>query len=180
VYLEAIIKNSEYFRVDKLYPAGVFYFKIDDPLLESEVLQGDLTEDELLKKLKMDGLLLKDISIATAMDTDIESKRKSTIVPFELKKDDQISSRSKVADDIEFDALISYVKDLLSGIGSAISDGETRIEPIKSGQITGCMSCDYKSICQFDLNFGNDYKYLENLKDDDVLMKVTGKDDKDA
>lgn len=177
VYLDAILENSDFFRVDELYPAGVFYFKIDDPILESEILKGDMTESEILKALKMDGLVLEDITIASAMDKDINENRKSNVIPFELKKDDSISSRSKVAKADEFKSLIAYVKSTIKDIGDHISDGDTKIDPIKLGTMTGCMSCDYKSICQFDQSFGNRYRHLKNYKDKEVMEFITEGDD---
>lgn len=172
VYLDAILENSDFFREDELYPAGVFYFKIDDPILESEILKGEMTESEILKALKMDGLLLEDLSIAAAMDKNIHENRKSNVIPFELKKDDSISSRSKVAKADEFLSLVEYVKEIIKEIGDQISDGVTKIDPIKLGTMTGCQSCDYQSICQFDQSFGNRYKYLKNYKDDEVLEAI--------
>ncbi|MBI9011124.1 MAG: helicase-exonuclease AddAB subunit AddB [Clostridiales bacterium] len=172
VYLDAILENSDFFRADELYPAGVFYFKIDDPILESEILKGEMTESEILKALKMDGLLLEDLSVATAMDQNIQENRKSNVIPFELKKDDSISSRSKVAKEDEFLGLIEYVKETIKEIGDQISDGVTKIAPVKLGTMTGCQSCDYQSICQFDQSFGNRYKYLKNYKDDEVLEAI--------
>ncbi|MCH4889197.1 helicase-exonuclease AddAB subunit AddB [Acidaminobacter sp. JC074] len=180
VYLDAILENSQYFKVDELYPAGVFYFKIDDPILESEILKGDMTEEEILKSLKMDGLLVENINIAKAMDNQVIDKRKSSVIPFELKKDDSISSRSKVAKAEEFYMLIDHVKSIVKDIGDEITGGRTLIEPIKLGTMTGCMSCDYKNVCQFDQGFGNRYKNLSNMKDDEVLecIKKGGDDAK--
>jgi len=172
IYLDAILENKQYFKVDELYPAGVFYFKIDDPLLESEILKGDMTEQEILKTLKMDGLMVENINIAKAMDSEIIDKRKSTVIPFELKKDDSISSRSKVAKAEEFYMLIGHVKNLIKNIGDEITNGHTAIDPVKLGAVTGCMSCDYKNVCQFDQGFGNSYKLLKNMKDDEVLESI--------
>jgi ATP-dependent helicase/nuclease subunit B len=177
VYMDAILENHDYFKVDALSPAGVFYFKIDDPLLESELLKGDMTENEILKALKMDGILVEDINIAQAMDRLIIENRKSSVIPFELKKDDTISSRSKVAKEDEFYKLIDFVKETVRDIGDEISDGVTKIDPIKLGTMTGCQSCDYKSICQFDQSFGNRYHNLKNYKDDEVLEHIRERGD---
>lgn len=172
VYLDAILENSDYFKTDELLPAGVFYFKIDDPVLESELLKGEMTEEELLKALKVDGLMVDDLTIAKAMDQHILEKRKSTVIPYELKKDDTVSSRSKVANREAFYSLIRHVKETLKGIGDEITIGCTKIDPIKLGTMTGCQSCDYLSICQFDQSFGNRYQLLKNYKDDEVLEKL--------
>lgn len=175
-YLDAILQNSEYFKVDKLYPAGVFYFKIDDPLLESESLKGDLVEPEILKKLKMDGILLKDTDIAVAMDKNILENRKSDIIPFEIKKDDSISARSKALEEEEFSDLLVYVKEKIKDIGEKISEGVTKIEPTKNKNITSCQYCDYLSICQFDTLFNNNYKNLKSYKDKEIIELIKKKD----
>ncbi len=172
VYLDAILQNSHYFREDELYPAGVFYFKIDDPMLESEILHGDMTEVEIFKKLKMDGILLKDTDIAVAMDKNILENRKSDIIPFEVKKDDSISARSKAVDSEAFNELIEYVKETIKGLGEEIREGKTKIEPIKTGLQSSCQYCDFMSICQFDTSFGNSFKTIKNLKDDEVIELI--------
>lgn len=172
VYLDAILENHDYFKVKELLPAGVFYFKIDDPMLESELLQGEKTEEALLKALKVDGLMIDDIEIAKAMDQDILDNRKSSVIPFELKKDDTVSSRSKVVNLNEFYNLIGHVKTILKELGDEITEGQTTIGPVKLGTMIGCQSCDYQSICQFDQSFGNRYDILKNYKSEDVLEKL--------
>lgn len=169
VYLDAILRSKEYFRVDELHPAGVFYFKIDDPLIENELLKGENTEEEILKLLKMDGLLLKDLEIVSAMDEEIIEKKKSFIIPAELKKDDSFSARSKVVDHEEFSILINYIQTTIADIGTSIKQGDITIKPYKLGAKVGCMSCDYENICQFDSAFGNGYKLIPSLKDDEIL-----------
>lgn len=172
VYMEAVLENHDYFGAETLNPAGVFYFKIDDPLLESEILQGEMTESEILKALKMDGMLVEDLTIARAMDKGIIEDRKSSVIPFELKKDDTISSRSKTLVETDFYRLIEHVTQTVKSIGDEITDGVTKIDPIKVGTKTGCQSCDYKSICQFDQSFGNTYRNLKTLKDEEVIEKI--------
>lgn len=172
VYLNAIIENSSYFKQDQLYPAGVFYFKIDDPMVEMELNQGNLSDDEILKLLKMDGLLIDDIHIIEAMDDNILEKKKSNIIPVELKKDDSLSARSKTADYESFMGLIDHVKLLISDLGSQIHDGITRIKPIKQSNKTACQYCQYKSICQFDTSFGNNYDTIDTMKNEEVFEAI--------
>jgi len=172
VYMDAVLENHDYFGAEMLNPAGVFYFKIDDPLLESEILQGQMTESEILKALKMDGMLVEDLTIASAMDKGILDNRKSTVIPFELKKDDTISSRSKTLAETDFYELINHVGNTVKRIGDEITDGITRIDPVRLGTMTGCQSCDYKSICQFDQSFGNTYRNLKSYKDEEVVESI--------
>ncbi|MBN2796500.1 MAG: helicase-exonuclease AddAB subunit AddB [Clostridia bacterium] len=172
VYLNAILENSEYFRQDVLYPAGVFYFKIDDPMVEMELNRNTLSDEEILKLLKMDGLLLENIKIIKAMDENILESKKSDIIPVELKKDDSLSSRSKTADYESFLGLMDHVKLIIANLGVEIHEGKTEIKPIKQSAKTACQYCQYSSICQFETAFGNNYENIDSLKDEDVLNLV--------
>ena len=57
-------------------------------------LEDDEIKDEVLKKLKMNGLLLKDAKLVKAMDKDMETY--SLIIPAAFKKDGDFSSTSSV------------------------------------------------------------------------------------
>ena len=78
---------------DKILPAGMLYFKIDDPLirLTGEVDEGDI-EKAIMKKLKMDGLVLADVNLIREMDRDIDGA--SLIVPARINKNGKLGKSS--------------------------------------------------------------------------------------
>lgn len=176
VYLNAILSNHDFFKTDLLHPAGVFYFKIDDPLIESESLKEGEAQAALLSRMKMDGILLKDVDIACAMDKNLREKKKSEIIPFDMKKDDTISSRSKVAEAQEFIGLIEHINGVIMEMGQGIHEGNIDMKPYKIKTKNGCQICDYKSICQFDTSFGNTYRHLQTYKNEDVFEMIKGKE----
>jgi len=172
VYLNAILDNHDFFKTDLLYPAGVFYFKIDDPLVEAENLEGDKAREAILSQLKMDGMVLKDLSIAQAMDKNLKEMNKSEIIPVTLKKDRSIAAKSKVAENQEFIHLIQHINGVIKEMGQAIHDGNIEIKPFKLKSREGCQMCDYKSICQFETSFGNQYRHLASYKDEEVFEMI--------
>lgn len=156
---------------EPIFPAGILYFKIDDPVIKTK---NNLDEEELekaiMKALKMKGLLLADTKIIREMDRNIEGA--SLIVPVSIKKDGEIGSRSSVATKEQFDLLRAHVKENLINTCEEMVSGEINIKPYKkkdSAQTTPCSYCDYTAICQFDPALKeNTYKIIKDKKDKEI------------
>lgn len=175
IYMDAVLENSQYFREDALYPSGAFYFRIDDPIVEGE-WSDDALQEELMKKLKLEGLAVDDVSVLEKMDEDIAAFGKSSIVSVDLKEDGTFKKTSKVVSAEDFMALIDHVKIKISSIGHAILDGDISINPVNTGNYTACDYCPYKGICQFDQKIcGNTYRRMKKYKDEEVLDQIKGK-----
>ena len=163
VYLDALIKNSKYILEKQAMPGAILYFKIDDPIIKSK---KPLTEEEIknniLKELKMSGLLLKDISVVKAMDSDIESAY-SLIIPAAIKKDGNFTATSSVVTEEQFDILRKYVNDKMAELCEEMLSGDIKIVPCKNNNTPYCDYCDYSSVCQFDTSIENN-KYKIVLK----------------
>lgn len=173
VYLDAVLNDKSNFIKDELHPGGIFYFKIDDPMIKADDINEDLLEEEIMKKLKMDGIIVKDIDVIKAMDNSIESKNSSNIIPVSLKKSGEISKTSSVIEEKELGDVINHVKTLISEVGVEILKGNVKIEPCKTQQVVTCDYCQFISICQFDNKIENNkYKNLKKLKDNEALDKI--------
>lgn len=173
VYADAVIANGDKLLKNKVYPAGVFYFKIDDPMIETEENDIEFIEKEIAKKLKMDGLIIKDINIVKLMDKEIEENRKSSILPVSINKDGSFSKNSAVVDKNDLDLMIKHVKGLITEIVGEILKGKIKIEPCKTQKYTACAYCDFATICQFETSFENNkFRNIKKLSDDDVISKI--------
>ena len=162
VYLDALIKNSKYILQKQAMPGAILYFRIDDPIIKSKKqLTEEEIKDNILKELKMSGLLLKDINVVKAMDNDMDSY--SLIIPAAIKKDGNFTSSSSVITEEQFDKLRKYVNDKMSEICEEMLSGEIKIEPCKNNNTAYCSYCDYSSVCQFDTSIENN-KYRVVLK----------------
>jgi len=180
VYLDAVIQNAHYLKADSLSPSGMFYFKIDDPMVESDTYNPDKIESQIRQALRMDGLTVKDVNVIQAIDETLEPGGKSDVIPVELKKDGEISSRSSAVEAEDFKLLIQHVRSLMAQIGQEIVGGKVKIEPCRYSGITSCDYCPYKGICQFDPLFENNkFRYMKKKKDDEVLdeIRTNQKDD---
>lgn len=171
VYLEALLRKENQEANARAYPGGIFYFKIDDPMINTREKAVDKVEEDINKQLRMKGLVLKDINIIKKIDRDPGSY--SSIIPAGITQKGEISKISSVLDKEDFGALLKHVKNLIKEIGQEIFKGNIKIEPFKQGQDTSCKYCKFTSICQFDSSFyENNYKYIKKLSDKEVLEKI--------
>lgn len=175
VYLDAILKNSEQILKTQCMPGGILYFKIDNPIIKSKkALNEEEIQVEVLKKLKMDGLLLKNVELVKAMDKDMETY--SLIIPAAFKKDGDFTSSSSVVTKEQFELLRSYVNDKMIEICEEMLSGQVKIEPCKSSKVTYCDYCNYSAICQFDTSIrDNKYKVILKKKKDDLWNAMSNK-----
>lgn len=165
-YLEVALRYSRELVDSEGLPAAVLYFRIDEPLIKTDGVQ--LTdreiEREVLKELKMKGLVLADPGLVRKMDSQAESS--SDLLPVEFKKDGNFSARSAVVDYEQFYLLRSYLRQHLLNAGGDIMAGAKDIAPYRQGTFRYCQHCTFKAVCQFDL-----------LLPDNVLRVITPEKD---
>ena len=151
VYMNAAMELEKKKHQNKeIVPGGLFYYHIDDPVVEvtGEVSEAEI-QAEILKALKPDGLVNKEEAIYRAMDDEFEQK--SDVIPVELKKSGDLSTRSSVASAEEFAVLSEYVNHNIAETGNEIYRGSVQVAPFVEGQISSCDYCPYKAVCGFDV-----------------------------
>jgi len=125
------------------------YFKLDDPIVKAaHNLTDSQIELEILKKLRMNGLVLNDKEIIKHMDNSIDGD--SLYIPASIKKNGEVSSKTSGANEEEFKLLRQYTKRLLKSICKEIADGKISISPCKQNNNIACEYCEFLSVCQFD------------------------------
>ena len=151
VYMNAALElEKEKHPAKEVLPGGLFYYHIDDPVIE---VTGEMSEAEveeaILKELKPDGLVNREEAIYRAMDAYFETK--SDVIPVELKKSGELSSRSSVVSTEEFTILSEYVNHNIVQKGTEIYRGNVEVAPFVEGQSSSCDYCPYRAICGFDV-----------------------------
>ncbi len=172
VYIDALIRNSKYILETGAVPGAILYFKIDDPILKGEsILDEEKLKEEILKSLKMEGLLLKDAEVVRAMDNDMSSF--SLVIPAKFNKNGEFDKTSSVATEEEFNLLREYVNIKMIELCTDMLSGNIKIQPIKYKDRDNCEFCDYSSICQFDTSIqDNNYNLIFKKSDDEIWSKI--------
>lgn len=160
-YLDIIIAHSKELVEVEASPAGVLYFHVHNPMIQStKLLTIEQIEQEIMKQFKMKGLVLNDPTAIQLMDQSLESGN-SQIISAGINKDGTLSKNSKVATIEEFADLRQYTRQLYEKTGNEIVAGHVEIAPYKLKTKKPCTFCSYKSVCQFDESIeNNQYRLL--------------------
>ena len=135
-------------------PAGVFYFRIKEPMTEltPEKLDQETVEKEIRKSFKLDGILVDDPVVITDIAGEFEGF--SEIVPIRSTKDGIKNSGSEgLVSEQEFSELQRAVFDKIKDACQDLIDGKIEAHPMKTREQSACTYCQYKGICRFDTVF---------------------------
>lgn len=169
-YLDIIITHSPLLVGRPADPAGVLYFHVHNPIVNaSKMLTLEEIEEEILKRFKMNGLLLNDENVIRLMDKSIDTGS-SQIISAGFKKDGSLLKSSKVASKEDFDNLRQFVRHKYVETGNGIVSGIVDVSPYKLKDRAPCTFCSFKPVCQFDQAVeSNDFRKLPVIKKDDLL-----------
>ena len=160
VYMDAAVKMTQKHYPDKeVIPAGVFYYRLNDPLVEKKVV-GEEEEiwQKVLKELKVDGVMnLKD---ETLEHLDHCQVGESAVIPVKYNKNGSLSKNSKVASEQEFEVMMRHALGKVLKVHRKILSGEVAAFPYRRKQESGCDYCAYRHICGFDQKIPG-YKYRD-------------------
>ncbi|MGL5438112.1 MAG: helicase-exonuclease AddAB subunit AddB [Lachnospiraceae bacterium] len=173
VYMDAVMElTGQQHPGKEVVPAGIFYYNIQNPVIQKGAAQSpDEIDAEILKKLKMNGLVNSELEVIKHLDHDIE--KESDIIPVVLKNDEVQEGRSSVANRERFEKLRTFVQKKLKQTGQEILAGEIGTVPYKSGTRTACDYCPYHAVCGFDKKTsGYEFRRLKSKKTEEVWEDI--------
>ncbi len=165
IYLDAALNEEK-----DAQPAGAFYFRVQDPLLDEKNVKDDL-EKALARKLCLQGVTLRDAEVVRLMD----SGDPPLSMPQMLKKDGDFYKEKQLATLEQMRALIDHTRRTAARLAQAISSGDVSASPIAfSGEDSRCAKCAYSAICRANAPGGNvTPRAKEKLDFDRLLDAVT-------
>ena len=174
-YMDAIWESEEKKGNSPVFPGGILYFKVDDPIIRNNKnLSEEEIENTIMRKLKMKGLVLADVKLIKEMDNNIEGS--SMLIPATVNKGDVLGKNTSGASLDQFKLIRKYIKDLLKDIGTEIMKGNADIKPYKKKDINACTYCSYLPVCQFDTTRKeNSFRLLYNKENDEVWESIKEK-----
>ena len=173
VYMDAALRMEKTKHPGKeAVPAGIFYYHIDDPLLErKEGMTEAEIEEGIRKKLRMNGLVNSNLEVIRHMDREIE--KESDVIPVALKDGLIQETRSSVAGGDRFSSLTGFVRRRLEQMGEEILEGNIAVSPYKQGNRTACDYCPYHGVCGFELKTaGYSYRRLGALNPEEIWTEI--------
>ena len=173
VYMDAVTEMAQHYYPDKeVVPAGILYYNIADPLAEKKGQPDpEKIDAEILKKLRMNGLVNSELEVVRHLDRTIE--KESDVIPVVLKDGEVQAGRSSVANRERFARLSQFVHRKLKEAGQEILDGEIGVAPYKNGQRTACDYCPYHAVCGFDRKTsGYEFNRWKNRKTEEIWEEI--------
>ena len=169
VYLNAALEMEKKLHPEKdIIPAGIFYYRLQDPLLEGDQEQTpEQIQEELLKKLRPEGLVNADPDVVERMDAAFT--KNSRVIPVGRKADGTWSAASCVADTRQLELLSGFVQKKLETLGKNILEGEIQAKPFKRKKNCACDHCVYSDLCGFDRKIpGTAFRQLKEFSREEI------------
>ena len=150
VYMNVAAEMMKKSHPDKeVVPAALLYYHVNDPMIKSEEeLSPEQVNDQLLKELRMNGLVNDSEEVIGLLDGSFATK--SSIIPVERKSDGSLSARSSVVNRQDYEVISNYVNQKMHQFGTEILQGNIEVNPCEQGNAESCTYCTFREICAFD------------------------------
>ena len=153
LYLKA---GLEYGRQHR-QPAGVFYFLIENPMIdmskESREDIGSSLESKIVNSFRLEGAIVNDPVVIESIAGKFDGS--SRIVQLKTSpKGISGSGNDRLFERDEFTKLLNEVTDRVKETCEGIVSGDIKVAPKqKDINMSACTYCKYKNICSFDIAF---------------------------
>lgn len=170
VYMNAAVELEQRKQPDKkIVPAGLFYYKMKDPIVEKT--DDDKLEAAMLKELRLDGIVNENEEVIMHLDREMSGS--SLVVPVGRNKDNSLSRTSKTLPEEDFETIAKFVKHSVARIEGEMQAGEIGVKPYEMEGERGCDYCQFRGVCRFDEKIdGCDYRRLGKLADEEAMKKI--------
>lgn len=164
LYLASLSENGAE-RYGNVEPAGVLYMPANRPTVSaSRGTSAEKVQEEAAKKLRMDGLVLDDAQLITAM----EQKAQGKYLPVALK--DGVSARREhVVSEQELYDVMRHIKGLVAAMAGELHNGNVQAVPL-SGDTDACAWCPYSAVCGHEKEDSS--REMKNWDRDEALKEM--------
>ena len=145
IYMNAMMELYEKKTGKRVYPAGMFYFHLDDPIVNVEY--ENEAEDKILKDLKMSGVVNEDFQLIDHMEH--TGSEGYLTLPVRATKNGY-DKRSSVLNTTQLFNLGRIVEKKMTELGNSLMHGDISIKPYEYEGRKPCEYCEFKNICAYE------------------------------
>lgn len=145
IYMNAMMELQEKRSGKHVLPAGMFYYHLDDPMMEEK--QSGEPEIDLLREMKMSGVVNKDFNIVNKMES--AGTEGYLSLPVTATKDGY-GKRSAVLDTNQMLKLGKMAENKMKQLGNSLMNGEVSIRPYEYKKMTPCTYCKFRNVCAYE------------------------------
>ena len=145
IYMNAMMELYEKKTGKRVYPAGMFYFHMDDPIVNVEY--ENEAEHKILKDLKMSGVVNEDFQLIDHMEH--TGSEGYLTLPVRATKNGY-DKRSSVLNTTQLFNLGRIVEKKMTELGNSLMHGDISIKPYEYEGRKPCEYCEFKNICAYE------------------------------
>ena len=156
IYLEGVLGSD-----NALMPGGVFYYAVKDHEKErdySVVIADEISKDiseKIAKEFALDGIVVKEPAVLTAMDTEIVSGDTTKTSVFNDRHRARTEEGKALISKEDMEKLRIDFKNALTKICEGLRSGDISIDPkYYKNENIGCKYCSFSAVCLRDLKYG--------------------------
>lgn len=165
--LQLIIYLAAALKMGACRPAGAFYFKVADPVIETEERDPAAVEALKTDELRLSGLFINNTDVLRAMSPDVEHT-----VKLSLKNDGTPRATARMLDEEGFRLLMEHALRAATEMAEGIQQGKTGIQPVRMSGYCSCDRCDLRAQCQRDPRLGGMPRTLPSIQQNEVLERI--------
>ena len=145
IYMNAMMELYEKKSGKRVYPAGMFYFHLDDPIVSAE--DSDIAKEKILKDLKMSGVVNEDFQLIEQMEH--TGSEGYLTLPVRATKTGY-DKRSSILNTNQLMNLGRFVEKKMTDLGNSLMRGDISIKPYEYEGRKPCEYCEFKNICAYE------------------------------
>ena len=176
VYMGAALEWAGEQGKENVAPAGMLYYRIDDPL----VAKSDDAGRAVRRELAMNGLVSADSASLVRQDRSffdasggLAAGVTSEVIPAATLKSGLLSARSMAVEEENFYAVLGCARETLFRNAERIMHGDVEPAPYRRGTETACGLCSFRDSCGFDPKLaGYRYRTLEKIDAEDLWDRI--------
>ena len=134
----------------KVIPAGIFYYTIQDPMIDAP---ESMSEEELdagrMKELRLNGLVSSDPEVLSRMEK-VRVKQSGLVRGLSYEDGGNAAERSGAVNEEQLKELCAFAKKKAAQLSSSLYRGEIRVNPYEYKGWSSCTYCPYRAVCGFD------------------------------
>jgi len=134
-----------------IHPAGMFFCRLQDPILtEEDAITDEEAEEKLLREMRPDGRISTETDVMAALDSRFAAEDyagTSDVVRAGRKKDGTFTAYSAVMDEEDFQTLERFTRQRITSFAKEILSGNIAASPCTMEEKSPCSFCAYGAVC---------------------------------
>ncbi len=134
-----------------VHPAGMFFCRLQDPILTEEgTITDEEAEEKLLREMRPDGRISTETEVIAALDSRFAAEDfsgTSDVVKAGRKKDGTFTLHSAVMEEADFQTLERFTRRRITTFAREILSGNIAASPCTVDDKSPCSICAYSAVC---------------------------------